>query len=238
LLLALFLLVHPAEAPVSAELAFFRSGTVISIAGHRAEGSALVLFLRNGGQVICERTLLDRIEPDEIAADLPDQAAALGTPAREPRWGAALGSPGAAAAAAPALIDPPINRPRRPRPYAQIIARVSQEHGVNPNLVHALIQVESGYRPHARSPKGAMGLMQLMPDTVGRYAVADPFDPIANVRGGTRHLKHLLDKFGIRGALAAYNAGEGVVRKFQGVPPYRETQKFVTRILEIMNAWE
>lgn len=221
--LVLFVLVQPAETPVSAELAFFRSGTAISIAGHRLDGGTVVLFLRNGGQVLCERTLLDRIEPDEIPAGHPNAAASLGTPA---------------AAAAPAPIELPMNRPRRPRPYAQIIASVSEEHGVNPNLIHALIQVESGYRPHARSPKGAMGLMQLMPDTVARYTVADPFDPIANIRAGTRHLKHLLDKFGIRGALAAYNAGEGVVRKFQGVPPYRETQKFVTRILEIMNASE
>lgn len=210
-LLAVFLLVQPAETPVLAELAFFRSGAAMSVAGYRVDGSTVVLFLRNGGLVTCERTLLDRIEPDEMPAE---------------------------AEAAPVPVAPSAPKPLRTRPYSKIIQSVSQEHGVNPDLVHALIQVESGYQANARSPKGAMGLMQLMPETVVRYSVKDPFDPVSNIRAGTRHLKKLLDKFGVHGALAAYNAGEGVVRKFQGVPPYRETQRFVSRILEIMNSLE
>ena len=119
------------------------------------------------------------------------------------------------------------------KPYADLIERASALHGVDPNLVYALIEVESGYRPDAESPRGAMGLMQLMPETAIRYAVLDPFDPAANIDAGTRHLRILLDEFGTRGALAAYNAGEGPVRAFDGVPPYSETRKYVTRVLDI-----
>ena len=122
---------------------------------------------------------------------------------------------------------------RQDKPYADLIERASALHGVDPSLVYALIEVESGYRPDAESPRGAMGLMQLMPDTASRYAVQDPFDPEANIDAGTRHLRILLDEFGTRGALAAYNAGEGPVRAFDGVPPYSETRKYVTRVLDI-----
>ena len=118
-------------------------------------------------------------------------------------------------------------------PYADIIASVSEAHGVNPMLVSALIQVESGFRPRARSSRGAMGLMQLMPSTAREYQVRNPFEPKANIEGGIRHLKSLIDQFGVEVALAAYNAGEGAVRKFKGMPPYRETRDYVTRILSL-----
>ena len=101
-------------------------------------------------------------------------------------------------------------------------------------LVSALIQVESGYRPRARSSRGAMGLMQLMPATVREYKVGNPFEPKANIEGGIRHLKSLIDRFGVvEMALAAYNAGEGAVAKFKGIPPYRETRNYVARILSL-----
>ena len=121
----------------------------------------------------------------------------------------------------------------REKPYADLIERASVLHGVDPSLVDALIQVESGYRADAESPRGAMGLMQLMPGTALRYNVGDPFDPVANIDAGTRHLRTLLDEFGTRGALAAYNAGEGPVRHFDGIPPYPETRKYVSRVLDI-----
>ena len=119
--------------------------------------------------------------------------------------------------------DPPADRSLLDgTPYAEIIASLSEAHGVNPMLVSALIQVESNYRPRARSSRGAMGLMQLMPSTVREYNVANPFEPKANIEGGIRHLKSLIDQFGVVDmALAAYNAGEGAVRKFKGIPPYR-----------------
>ena len=118
-------------------------------------------------------------------------------------------------------------------PYGEIIAAVSQTHGVDPMLVRALIQVESNYEPKAKSRKGAMGLMQLMPSTAREYKVRNPFDPKANIEAGIKHLKGLIDRFGVEMALAAYNAGEGAVKRFNGIPPYRETRNYVSRILSL-----
>jgi soluble lytic murein transglycosylase-like protein len=115
-------------------------------------------------------------------------------------------------------------------PYAEIIDRVAAEQGVDPRLVRALIAVESNYQPAAVSRKGAMGLMQLMPATARQYG-ADPFDPAANIEAGIKHLKSLLGRFELSVALAAYNAGEAAVQRFGGVPPYRETRDYVTRIM-------
>jgi soluble lytic murein transglycosylase-like protein len=101
-------------------------------------------------------------------------------------------------------------------------------------LVRALIRVESADQPTARSHKGAMGLMQLMPSTARLYKVRNPYDPKANIAAGVKHLKSLLDRFRtVDLALAAYNAGEGAVKKFNGIPPYRETRDYVSRILAL-----
>ena len=141
---------------------------------------------------------------------------------------------------APAAVVSPETAPVTPtkvsrsHPYAEIVESVSQKHGVDPRLVFALIEVESSYQSMAESSRGARGLMQLMPATVQRYAVGDPFEPLDNIEGGTRYLRSLLDEFDTKGALAAYNAGEGAVRKFHGVPPYPETRRFVSRVLAIV----
>ena len=119
-------------------------------------------------------------------------------------------------------------------PYAGIIDRVSQEQGVDARLVRALIQVESAYQQSARSRKGAMGLMQLMPQTARQYAVADPYDPASNIEAGIKHLKALLDRWPRELALAAYNAGEAAVERFRGIPPYPETRAYVNRILQLV----
>ncbi len=116
-----------------------------------------------------------------------------------------------------------------------IIAAASARHGVDPALVWAVIAVESAFAPDARSLKGAMGLMQLMPATAAQYAVGDPFDPAQNVEAGTRHLRSLLDRFDTTMALAAYNAGEGTVTRFGGIPPYRETREYVARVLRLLH---
>ncbi len=116
-------------------------------------------------------------------------------------------------------------------PYAGIIERAAASQGVDPNLVRAIIQVESRFHAEARSPQGAMGLMQLSPDVVRHYSVRDPFDPQANIEGGIKYLKRLLGHFDLIVALAAYNAGEAAVDRFQGIPPYPETQSFIHQVL-------
>lgn len=123
------------------------------------------------------------------------------------------------------------------RPYARLVERAANRHGVDARLVHALIEVESSYRADVVSAAGAMGLMQLMPGTARRYGVNDPLDPEANIDAGTRHLRALLDEFGpLFGlkALAAYHAGEVVVRRHDGIPPYPQTHRFVRRVLEVL----
>jgi soluble lytic murein transglycosylase len=123
-------------------------------------------------------------------------------------------------------------RHRRARSYDPLVERVGRQVGVPPALVKAVIHAESAFNPRAVSHKGAMGLMQLMPATARSLGVAEPFTAEQNVEGGTRYLRELRERFGSwTMALAAYNAGPDAVVKFGGVPPYRETQKYVRRVL-------
>jgi hypothetical protein len=132
----------------------------------------------------------------------------------------------------PAVSEP---APLEPVPYAAMIDEVAVREGVDPRLVRAVIRVESAYQAGARSRKGAMGLMQLMPDTARRYAVVNPYDPGANIEAGVKHLKMLLGRFdGLTLAIAAYNAGEAAVERFRGIPPYPETQNYVRQVLKLL----
>jgi soluble lytic murein transglycosylase len=119
--------------------------------------------------------------------------------------------------------------------YAGLINQIALEEGVDPVLVRAIIKAESNFDTYALSRKGARGLMQLMPGTAGRYSVTDIYDPEANIRGGVRYLRHLQDLFPGRLplALAAYNAGEQVVQRYDRIPPYAETQRYVDRVLGV-----
>jgi len=139
---------------------------------------------------------------------------------------------------------PAVSLPSGPNPvgdkYAEVIDRVASEEGVDLRLVRAVIEAESNFNAFAVSRKGAQGLMQLMPATADRYGVSDAFDPEANIRGGVRYLRDLQSMF--RGqlslAVAAYNAGEKVVLRYNGIPPYPETRQYVRRVLGLYGRGE
>jgi soluble lytic murein transglycosylase-like protein len=196
-------------APASAELVFFNTGRTMSVKAHRVEGESVVLELRNGGEMAFASSLVERFTPDEVPYPEPEVEVA----------------PAPAAPQAEVTAGP----------FSEIIDRVAAEQHVSAKLVRAVIQVESAYNVRARSAKGAMGLMQLMPATARQYDVADPYDPAANIEGGIKHLKSLLQRLPVALALAAYNAGEAAVQRFNGIPPYAETRNYVSRILAIAN---
>jgi soluble lytic murein transglycosylase-like protein len=197
-------------AEARAEIIVLTSGRTLSVKSHRFEGSSVILTLRTGGEVTCDKSLIEKVLPDEVPYPEPVLAAQT-------------------ASAPPEVVGNLLEA----TPYGEIISAMSQAHGVDPMLVRALIQVESNYQARARSRKGAMGLMQLMPSTARVYNVRNPFDPRANIEAGIKHLKSLIDRYGTELALAAYNAGEGAVAKFNGIPPYRETRNYVSRILAL-----
>jgi hypothetical protein len=205
----LVLLVAPSTA--FADLVTFRGGRVLNVASVAYEGSEIVLTLRAGGQMRAPREFVVDVQPDEVPWPEP-------VPDPEP------------------TPEPTVVVTDTPDGLRLLIDRMAAEHGVDVKLAHALVKVESNYRADAVSPKGAMGLMQLMPATARQYAIDDPFDPVQNLTAGLRHLRGLLDRYG-RGkeslALAAYNAGEGAVSRYKGIPPYRETQNYVQRILSL-----
>lgn len=190
--------------PAGAELVYLQGGRTISVQAHRVEGDRVVLVLRGGGEIVCDASLVERVAPDEIPYVEPTQA----------------------------VVPLSVVQPLPPlRPFDEVIEPLAARHGVDAGLVHAVIAVESSYRPDARSPKGAMGLMQLMPATARQYGVADAYEPAANLDAGIRHLRSLLDRFDVPLALAAYNAGEGAIRRHGGIPPYPETRTYVARVL-------
>jgi len=123
--------------------------------------------------------------------------------------------------------------PRNHRAHARLVQRLAPRFDVDARLALAIVRAESNFNPNARSPRNAMGLMQLIPDTAERFGVRDPFDPEQNVRGGLAYLKWLIARYDgdIARVAGAFNAGEGAVDRFGGVPPYAETEEYVRRIL-------
>ncbi len=187
-----------------AEIAVLSNGTTFKISSYRVEGENVMLALQEGGEVGAPAALVMGFVPDEV---LDEIATAVAETVQEGGSGGDVR--GLAVAAA-------------------------RRHGLDPDLVLAVVAVESAFRPDAVSPKGAQGLMQLMPRTAASLGVSDALDPAQNLDAGTRHLRFLVDLYGgdLRRALAAYNAGQGAVKRYGGVPPYRETREYVKKILK------
>jgi soluble lytic murein transglycosylase-like protein len=196
--------------PASADLVHLTNGRVISVESWQLKGDTAVLVLRDGGQMEAPQSMIAEVLPDEYFHAKP-QPLPL-----------------------PASLARPVT-PAAPDALHAMIDEVATRYGVDVKLAQAVVKVESNYQPHAISPKGAKGLMQLMPSVAEQYAVSDPFDPAENLDAGLRHLRGLLDRFknDVRTALAAYNAGLFAVAKYGGVPPYRETQDYVARIMTL-----
>ncbi len=209
-------LLVPASA--AAELVTLTTGQTLSVRSVRIDGDAAVLALRQGGTVECRAELLKSVAPDEIPH--PDPADLM----------TAVPPPTTGTPHQPGLTE--VARAEA-RPFLHMIEASARRHRVDPRLVHAVISVESRFQARARSRKGAMGLMQLMPATARELRVGNPYDPAANIDGGVRHLRQLLDRFDVALAVAAYNAGAGAVQRFGGVPPFRETQAYVRQVLHL-----
>lgn len=153
----------------------------------------------------------------------------------DPRYAVMISEPRKAPSADQDFAAGPAGAGRR-EPYGALVAKAAHEHNLDQALLRAVITVESGHNPRAVSSKGAVGLMQLMPDTARRYGVTNLFDPAENIHAGARYLRDLMQKFNddLSLTLAAYNAGEDAVVRFGNrIPPYRETLLYVPKVMEL-----
>jgi soluble lytic murein transglycosylase-like protein len=192
-------------ATSSAEILLLSNGRILTVDAVRFDGESFLVSLPGRGEVRMAQSLVQDRFPDDVSL-----ARGLAVRARS------VSGP-----------EPPLDRSSIRHLVDQVAARV----GLDRRLAHAIVHTESNYQPLAISPKGAVGLMQIMPALVRQYGLEDPFDPLHNLEAGMKHLRRLLQRFDVRGALAAYNAGETAVTRYGGVPPYRETQDYVRRIL-------
>lgn len=199
-----------------AEIVVFKNGRTMSARTVKLEGGMATLALREGGEVTFPAAVIDRVDPDEVPYPDPVAEAAPAAVETTPQ-----------SVAIPRVSDETLAQ----RPFAELISSVAASYDVDARLVHAVIEQESNYQSRARSKKGARGLMQLMPATARQYGVRNSYDPKANIDAGVRHLKNLLSRLDLPTALAAYNAGEGTVQRYGGLPPYPETQNYVRNIL-------
>jgi hypothetical protein len=202
-----------------AELVILTDGNVMKVAAYEVDGEQARLTLGRGGRLTLPITRIERIVDDEIVPQ-PEPVPEVTAEAE------------AVASLIPLQFDE--SQPVPPGPYGPLIYETARKHSINPQIVAAMIRQESAGNARALSHKGARGLMQLMPATAERFGVRRErlYDPAQNLEAGVRYLSWLLDQFpnDLAKVLAAYNAGEGTVARYQGIPPYKETRNYVRRI--------
>ncbi len=216
-------LVAVLPAPAEAELVLMTNGHFVKVREYELLGQErMKLTLPSGGQMTLSLNRIERVIDDEVPLPEPE-------------------------APAPEIVPEPVLVPERAievnfkasqavpsTPYGALIHQTAKRHRLNPQVVAALVKAESAYDRWALSPKGARGLMQLMPATAKRFGVrsSELWEPARNLEAGARYLRWLLDRFDgdLKLALASYNAGEGSVQRYGGVPPYRETRNYIRRI--------
>ncbi len=207
--LPVFLLLLACPALWAGEYVVFHSGARLRVDRHEIAGTKVLLHT-GGGTIELAASEIAGFEPEEHVPQAP--------------------------AAQARVPEAPAGTPSREE-ARQLVEDAARRYGIDEHLLRSLVKAESGYRQDAVSPKGAIGLMQLMPSTARMYG-ADPTDAVQNVEAGTRYLAELLLKYdgGVYRALAAYNAGPGAVDRHNGnIPPYRETREYVRRIVESWN---
>ena len=204
----------PGYGPEACQAAVLRNGFTIQYARREAAGPAMRLWL-------CAGAGYAEIPSEQIVSLEPERSAAAPAPA------APAGAPATTASGMLPLEDPIQNW----------IASAAARRQIDPDFVTSVVKAESGFNPMAISPKGARGLMQLMPGTAAGLGVENAFDPAANLEAGTKYLRQLLDQYAGDAvkALAAYNAGPRRVEQYGGVPPYAETRAYITRIIDDYN---
>jgi Transglycosylase SLT domain len=198
---------------IDAELVVFRTGDVLKVSAFEIEQGDILLQLASGGRLKLPMRRIERILDDEVV-----EGVAPAVPVKAPPF--ELG-----------FLE---THPVPASPYGPLIHDAARRYRMNPRLVAAMVRCESAFDPYATSPKGAQGLMQLMPATAERFGV-DPVelhDPARNLEAGVRYLRWLADRFDndLTKVLAAFNSGEGTVDRYSGVPPYRETRDYVRRV--------
>lgn len=205
--------------PAVADLVLLVSGHVLKVDGFELEGDRVRFDLPSGGLLELSLLRVERIVDDEIVAEkMPLQS--------EITAGIMLG------------FDD--SHPVPETPFGDLIYATARRYELNPELIAAVVRAESAFDPRAVSNKGAVGLLQLMPATAARYGVVGDalFDPASNLDAGVRYLKWLREHFAgdLPKMLAGYNAGEGTVERYDGVPPFRETRDFIRRIYSFLGA--
>ena len=209
----------------AADLAVLRNGNTIRHERREVVGAVTRLYLSDSasGYIEIPSDQIERFERDTTPAAPKSQ------PRSQPATTAVLARPFAASPQGPTeLTRQGLN---------DVVNGAGERHQIDPDFINSVIRAESGFRPNAISKKGARGLMQLMPGTAAQLGVNNAFDPNANVEGGTKYLRELLEKynFDVPKALAAYNAGPKRVDQYHGIPPYYETQTYIARIIRDFN---